>query len=587
MGENLRMTKARLEKFTIKNYRSIKNLTINFPEKYPFVICGENNIGKTNVLRALNVFFHFNHENIFYEKEDLPYQIYYGSRGSRKTTFEGDFLLDGQRKIVKIKFDNDTDVQCFVDKKDVSPEEALSIIENVKYYFIEASNINIPEILSESIEDEILLPLDGTRKRQTEALRLLDEFVKKSREALLPIETEINKYFTELSSSSTVLNGKKIKISFGEYNLLREALNNLVSITLEDGNENALETKGSGAQRLVFMALMQYIANQQEKNVLWGIDEPEVFLQPMLQKELNRIFNKIALSDSQMIITTHSQYFINTDRCENIMLMEASQTEKQYVRKSGRKFYEIDAKECEFDSDTLKIMAIKKHLGISGNDGWALMPSNILVEGESDKKYIEMYINYYKLNRPCILYSGGVSKQGAYIDYLNNFAEDLPFKPTICCLYDDDDAGVDASRLSIQKSKNITVKKFFISQRTEEKKKDAPAYAIEDFLPENLIYDAINAVLKQCHYKKILERDFNKRKLTAYNKRDILSFLEELIRLRNPDKNEMSLKFSYKRMLCQKCCLLFEENPEKYLLAPANESFLRRLVDEANNKSAS
>ena len=358
-----------------------------------------------------------------------------------------------------------------------------------------------------------------------------------------------------------------------------------VSITLEDGNENSLETKGSGAQRLVFISLMQYIANNGDRNILWGIDEPEVFLQPKLQKKLNSVFNRIS-QKSQLIITTHSQHFINTERCENVMLMEAIQTEKTYVRKSGKKFYETDAHEKHFDSDTLKIVAIKNHLGIGDNDGWALMPSNILVEGECDKKYLEMYIEYYKLNAPNIFSADGASKLASKVNYLDIFSKDLPFTPIICCIFDDDDEGIKAFNALHDTYKNITIKRFFISQRSNgQKERSCPDYEIEDFLPPQLVFDGVNGILKDIKYRKISESDFLKRDKKAYKKKNILLFMEEIIRSKNSDKDDLPLSNpGYKKRLCEKCFSLFQEEPEKYLLSLSNLSFLKKLVNEANEK---
>lgn len=42
----------------INRYRSILNLKFNIDRKQKLVsICGENNVGKTNTLRAINLFF--------------------------------------------------------------------------------------------------------------------------------------------------------------------------------------------------------------------------------------------------------------------------------------------------------------------------------------------------------------------------------------------------------------------------------------------------------------------------------------------------------------------------------------------------
>lgn len=43
-----------ISKVKIKNYRSIKDLTINFnPDKN--IIVGKNNLGKSNIIKAINI----------------------------------------------------------------------------------------------------------------------------------------------------------------------------------------------------------------------------------------------------------------------------------------------------------------------------------------------------------------------------------------------------------------------------------------------------------------------------------------------------------------------------------------------------
>jgi len=47
---------TRLEKLTIRGYRSIKDeITIRFPENMPVILVGENNSGKSNIVHALDL----------------------------------------------------------------------------------------------------------------------------------------------------------------------------------------------------------------------------------------------------------------------------------------------------------------------------------------------------------------------------------------------------------------------------------------------------------------------------------------------------------------------------------------------------
>src|SRR5699024_6088189 len=49
----------RLTQLTIENFRSIGEIpiTIDFPDKQPLILIGENNAGKSNIIRALELMF--------------------------------------------------------------------------------------------------------------------------------------------------------------------------------------------------------------------------------------------------------------------------------------------------------------------------------------------------------------------------------------------------------------------------------------------------------------------------------------------------------------------------------------------------
>ncbi len=77
----------------------------------------------------------------------------------------------------------------------------------------------------------------------------------------------------------------------------------------------------------------------------------------------------------------------------------------------------------EFKSEIDKAISIKEHLGIQNNDGWEVLPQNILVEGEEDKRYLETLFGLLNIPMPNIIWSGGASKIGGYLQYYNMFAD--------------------------------------------------------------------------------------------------------------------------------------------------------------------
>ena len=290
--------KYKIQEFNIRNFRSILKLNLKPNENNFLTICGVNNVGKTNFLRALNLFFNPEEEN-FSAKDDIPYHIVEGSRGGGyKITLSAKIIENETGVVYKIK-------QTFTEKKNHKTIELTGKKDSIqlehteifkflttkfKFFFIEASNVDIPKLISEIINDEILpLSLDKRRsKDQMESLNKLENFIDQSKLVVGKIENDLTKIFLSLLKDVDSLDTKdwKLKIKFPEYSYLREAISSMIEFTLFDTNERMLETKGSGIQRTVLLSLIQYVNNRTKKDVLWAIDEPEAFLQASLQKSL-------------------------------------------------------------------------------------------------------------------------------------------------------------------------------------------------------------------------------------------------------------------------------------------------------------
>lgn len=292
----------RIARIIIKRFRSINNLTIDIEKDTPLVICGANNVGKTNFLRALDLFFSLDPSK-FDTKKDIPYDIEEGRRGgSYNTAITGVFIDSDNSKyeitaIFKRKRETGNILQIKAKKDGVKilEDKAKEIINSFRFLFIEASNVDIPKIIAEVVDEEVLpLGLDQLRKRQTVPLEKLRDFIEVSKESVKGIEKGIDKNLNEFITEIPGIDSKdwKIKILFAEYDKLREALSGLIDFTLYDRNERKLESKGSGIQRVILLALMKYITDRSERQIIWGIDEPGAFLQPSLQKRTFEVLKK-------------------------------------------------------------------------------------------------------------------------------------------------------------------------------------------------------------------------------------------------------------------------------------------------------
>lgn len=171
--EKMAMSKNKFTAFQVKRYRSLLDVKMEISENNPVVICGENNIGKTNFLRAMNVFFnHIFVEGTFVPKEDIPHHIYYGSQGAgSKTELTGYFDIEGKNTSVKVTFNNSGEPTYLISNKAAEESEVAAILSKFQYLYIESHNINLPQLISIVLEKEGLLPLDKKEKNNHSHLK--------------------------------------------------------------------------------------------------------------------------------------------------------------------------------------------------------------------------------------------------------------------------------------------------------------------------------------------------------------------------------------------------------------------------------
>lgn len=555
--------KFKIIEFDIKNYRSISKIKIRPTEDNFLTICGSNNVGKTNFLRALNLFFNPKTEN-FNANEDIPYHISEGSRGQGyKTVLKGTIKEISSGDIYEIS-------QIYTEKKDVknisivakknktqlSQKDTILFLEkNFKVFFIEASNVNIPKLVSEIVNEEILpLGLDKRRgKNQKESLVKLGEFIDQSKTAVGQIESQLTKIFRNLLEDVDSLDSDdwQLKIKFPEYLNLREAISSMIEFTLFDTNERKLETKGSGIQRTVLLSLIKYVNSRTKKDVIWAIDEPEAFLQAGLQKNLYAKLIEES-ENSQVIITTHSHFFINVNNLDNTFLFEGSKELKEYGRRKGEMFYKLDTN-IYTGSTFERSQKIKENFGLSRNDSWEIMPYNILVEGQEDKDLFISLLKTFGMPIPNILVAGGVDKYPGFLQFVSDYCSELEYTPRVLAIFDKDSAGRQKyNQLSNKKIKHIELECEYIIRYDNINNDDIE---LEDFIYPELIFNAVNKLLRKEKYSQIKKADRAKRTLPAYDKKPILVFITEMCRSNNEDKKEinfdsLNMKLFLSRSIC-------------------------------------
>lgn len=153
---------------------------------------------------------------------------------------------------------------------------------------------------------------------------------------------------------------------------------------------------GDGIQSMLMLTFPLF--ENSGKQMLIGIEEPEIYLHPGAQRKLMEVLldkdGKYGFEKFQYLITTHSNHFLDLtlDYPEDVMVYESRKIE-------NRKF-EIAIKN---DENMLELMG---SLGVR-NSSVFLANSTIWVEGITDRLYLKKYMEVYQRE---MLFQGKLDK---------------------------------------------------------------------------------------------------------------------------------------------------------------------------------
>lgn len=113
-----------------------------------------------------------------------------------------------------------------------------------------------------------------------------------------------------------------------------------------DGNglETSIDNIGSGSRRLLMLAIFQYLAEKDSddnKNIIYAIEEPENCLHPGLQRKLAQAFSQLADKGYQIIITSHSPVFVGQSPIEALTLVTKNEEGTKIIQYPSIKLEDI------------------------------------------------------------------------------------------------------------------------------------------------------------------------------------------------------------------------------------------------------
>ena len=171
------------------------------------------------------------------------------------------------------------------------------------------------------------------------------------------------------------------------------------SLFLDDGLSTVAQRKGHGLQRAVMFGLIkawaevlhqtaaddQPAARRVSESIVFGIEEPELFLHPQAQRTLAATLRQLVSSENhQVILCSHSSYFVDLDHYRDIIIAsKPSSRLGTKVRQCNQELFEglgIDDRKKRFhmaywlNPDRGEMFFAKKVVFVEGETEKSLLP---------------------------------------------------------------------------------------------------------------------------------------------------------------------------------------------------------------------
>lgn len=548
----------RIEEIIIQNYRSIIKIEINIDTKGNIItFCGANNVGKTNILNAIALYF----DKLEYSpKKDCPHHKYYGTQGGSYQPKITIIFFDNETKYIITKDWNLTKEEKREQKNDykmtgtknttqINENEINDFLKKINIFYLESINISFPNVIKYIMNRDII-DLETDKSRFSGKKKNMKENIEN---VLKDLQEILNTFGDSISPLlERYKNGWGIAFDLpNEVNTFRDLMIAEIDFYIRDkSNSKEIDAKGSGLQRLSHILMHFRIIeklNEKNESVILLIDEPDVYLHSGLQKKLLEDFLKYSMTN-QILITTHSPIFIDTNKLLNVNLIDQKIEEdkefKRGQRKNSTKTFNVISTVKVDMNETNGITKLKEYLGIDNTDSLLFDKYNILVEGDEDRKYLIKLMKSFNLNVPNIISCTGADNIPKYLDFYNSLSDD-DSKNKFLVILDNDTKGRDVfTKIKSEQYTNISVKKRFIIsysgyEYNEHDAKTNTNIEIEDFIKPEIICKLTNVILKKRSFKifdnnsiKSITDNINKK---AFQTKGILSAMDNRKNELNPD----------------------------------------------------
>ena len=406
-----------IKKIKIRYFRSVYTVTLEKCLSLN-VVSGRNDSGKSNVLRALNLFFNqktdWNEQLKFYHdfsvnrldevrkesvkgKQFISIEIEFARpssySGSLPETFTvtRNWFRDSERYLESSNLE-------LLEKKGKLPSSLSTARRGLQTFLGKIYYEYVPAIKDRIYSQHLLSRLQRTLLGSTlDEATGIPELASRLANTIQAQVAELQRDFHEATGLDT---------NFRPPNQLSE-LFQAFQVATNNGTEEIipLSSRGDGVQARYLSSVLNYIAEKSNKFFVWGFEEPENSLEFRYAEELAKDFAERYSRNSQIFVTTHSPAFVSLSHT-SIACYRAFQEEKKtvLVNLADSKVGDLHKHELSHELGVLEIqrqvhqlyaekvkelkaveearMAVEQQLKDS-------QKSLLLVEGKTDKSIIE------------------------------------------------------------------------------------------------------------------------------------------------------------------------------------------------------
>ncbi len=334
---------AEIESIKIQNYKSIKNLELILPKNKPVALIGENNAGKTNILKAIHLILgerypgNFSPQvNDFFKRQEKDIKI--------SVNFSENLGASNFNKLV-LKHDVDNSKTELIATIGSTGEETKYINNSdrnkLNSVYIDAEK-NLTYQLSYKSKytflSKLMRKFHGEIKQDEELYSELKDNFAKTKELFRKVERfadfreQLRGDFDDFTASMP----HSLEVDFEAFDPTN-FFHALQLQPVENEEVRAFGEIGSGEKQVLSLSFIYAYAKSFHEDVLLLIEEPESNLHPLAQHFLSEKLKNIAKKDKvQVIFSTHNASFINLLNVEGLSSVFKNDEEETEIKQLDR-----------------------------------------------------------------------------------------------------------------------------------------------------------------------------------------------------------------------------------------------------------